>query len=214
MIDQGAAEARREHALGHRHAGGGPESNAGRPFQYVRKGGGKFGMGMAGQQAVTVGPAGIGIVTPKMIGDQDAEKSGGKAGQSRIWVRGGGESCPGTGFRQPCAAMNKPALSAAALILSTLVGCHLVDQRDFDRHAGTKPEPPVAKVVAVKGPQPLLRIDYTAPDPDYAGALREAVLRARAVKPDVLFTVQTLVPRAADAGRAGAGTIGCRGDRT
>ena len=92
--------------------------------------------------------------------------------------------------------MTKPAFSALLAGLLLLTGCHLVDQRDFDRHAGTKPQPPPGKAVAARGPEPLLHIVYDNPDPDYARPLAAAVQRAMAVKPDVLFTVQTLVPLA------------------
>jgi hypothetical protein len=92
--------------------------------------------------------------------------------------------------------MTKPAFSALFAGLLLLTGCHLVDQRDFDRHAGTKPQPPPGKAVAARGPEPLLHIVYDNPDPDYARPLAAAVQRAMAVKPDVLFTVQTLVPLA------------------
>jgi hypothetical protein len=92
--------------------------------------------------------------------------------------------------------MTKSAFSALLAGLLVLTGCHLVDQRDFDRHAGTKPQPPPGKAVAARGPEPLLHIVYDNPDPDYARPLAAAVQRAMAVKPDVLFTVQTLVPLA------------------
>jgi hypothetical protein len=92
------------------------------------------------------------------------------------------------------ARIPKRAMLAATAGLLALTGCHLVDQRTFDRHAGAKPQPPAAKVVATHGPQPLLTITYDNPDPDYARPLANAVQRALAVKPDVLFTVQILVP--------------------
>jgi hypothetical protein len=92
--------------------------------------------------------------------------------------------------------MNIPARGAASLAILMLSGCHLVDQRDFDRRAGAKPEPPAAPAVVVKGPKPLLLIDYRTPDPDYAPALQAAVQRALALKPGVLFSVQMLVPPA------------------
>ncbi len=84
----------------------------------------------------------------------------------------------------------------AAIVLIAVAGCHLVDQRDFDRNAGRKPQPPAGKFVAVAGPAPLLTITYTTDDPPYADELAVAVKRALALKPDVLFTIQALVPLA------------------
>jgi hypothetical protein len=87
-------------------------------------------------------------------------------------------------------------LAAAPLVL--LAACHLIDQRDFDPNAGRKPVPPAAKPGKfVPGPAPLITITYTTPAPDYAAALADAVKRAMAVKPNVLFSIQTLVPLAA-----------------
>jgi hypothetical protein len=82
----------------------------------------------------------------------------------------------------------------AVLATAVLAGCHLVDQRDFDRRAGRPPVVQAPPPLALSGPTPLLRIAYDTPDPDYSQALSAAVKRAMAVKPDVLFTVQTLVP--------------------
>ena len=78
----------------------------------------------------------------------------------------------------------------------SLGACHLVDQRDFNPNAGKPPVPPPAKA-APAGPGALLTLNYAGGEPDYASALAQAVTRAMAVKPDVLFTVQTLVPLAA-----------------
>jgi hypothetical protein len=55
---------------------------------------------------------------------------------------------------------------------------------------------PAAPAGPAIGPGALLRIAYDTPDPDYAPALATAVKRALTLKPDVLFTVQTLVPLA------------------
>jgi hypothetical protein len=90
-------------------------------------------------------------------------------------------------------------LIVAPLVL--LAACHLVDQRDFDPNAGRKPVPPAAKPgKSVPGPAPLITITYTTPEPDYSAGLADAVKRALAVKPNVLFSVQTLVPLAATPG--------------
>jgi hypothetical protein len=97
--------------------------------------------------------------------------------------------------------MNKSrATSAGVMLLAALLdGCHLIDQRDFNPNAG---KPPVPKVAAAKGPfgpGALLTISYANGDPAYAQALSEAVTRALRAKPNVLFTVQGLVPLAGDA---------------
>ena len=87
-------------------------------------------------------------------------------------------------------------LIAAPLVL--LASCHLVDQRDFNANAGRRPMPPPGKPMkAIAGPAPLVTIAYTTPEPDYAAELEVAVKRALAVKSNVLFTVQTMVPLAA-----------------
>jgi hypothetical protein len=86
-------------------------------------------------------------------------------------------------------------LGAAALLM--LAGCHLLDQRDFNKNAGRKPQPPPGKSFTFSGPAPLVTITYTTPDPDYAPELAVAVKRALSLKSNVLFTVQALVPLAA-----------------
>ena len=91
----------------------------------------------------------------------------------------------------------KPGVVGVFLCVLCVGACHLVDQRDFDPRAGRPPEVPVAKAApAALGPDALLRIGYDTPDPVYATALAAAVQRAITLKPDVLFTVQTLVPLA------------------
>ena len=73
------------------------------------------------------------------------------------------------------------------------VGCHLVDQRDFDANAGRPPAVPHAAAAVAPAPS-LVTIRYTTPDPHYQEVLAAAVKRALARKPDVLFTVTTFVP--------------------
>ena len=91
----------------------------------------------------------------------------------------------------------RPVLALPVLALALLAGCHLVDQRSFDRTAGRKPVPPA--VPAVPGPAPvppLLTVRYDTLDPQYRAALATAVDSARRRKPDVLFSVVVLVPGA------------------
>jgi hypothetical protein len=86
------------------------------------------------------------------------------------------------------------------LILAlTLPACHLVDQRDFNAKAGTKPEPPVVAGPPAHTVPALVTIRYTTPNPEYNDVLTDAVHKALARKPDVLFSVATLIPRAAGA---------------
>lgn len=87
-----------------------------------------------------------------------------------------------------------PAILAAL----AAAGCHLVDQRDFDAKAGQKPEGPKVNATPFHGPPALVTIRFDTPDPDYDAVLAEGVHRAMARKPDVLFTVLTLVPLAAN----------------
>jgi len=77
-----------------------------------------------------------------------------------------------------------------------LPACHLVGQRDFNANAGKRPEPHAAAMAALPPTPSLVTIRYTTPDPDYREALADAVRKALARKPDVLFTVATLVPLA------------------
>jgi len=79
-------------------------------------------------------------------------------------------------------------------LVATLASCHLIDQRTFNPHAGDPPKPPAAKPPP-PGPGPIVTIEY-AGEPNYAASLAQSVHRALAVKPNVLFTVQTLVPQA------------------
>ncbi len=92
---------------------------------------------------------------------------------------------------------SRPAGTTMKLaVLLCLGGCHLVDQQDFDAKAGRKPTPPVVAEQAFHGPPALVTIKFDRPDPDYEAALADGVHRALARKPDVLFTVLTLVPQA------------------
>ncbi len=79
------------------------------------------------------------------------------------------------------------------LLALTLAGCHLIDQRDFDAKAGRPPALPRLAPAAAPAPA-LVTIRYTTPNPDYRDPVSAAVKRALARKPDVLFTVVTVVP--------------------
>ena len=94
--------------------------------------------------------------------------------------------------------MNIARLASLLLPLG-LAACHLIDQRSFNADAGKPPKLPEAHGQAAPGPGALLTISYGAGEPAYAQALAAAVQHALAVKPNVLFTVQTLVPLAGNA---------------
>jgi hypothetical protein len=97
--------------------------------------------------------------------------------------------------------MNRTRAASAGvmLLVGALGGCHLVDQRDFNPDAGKPPVPKAAAATGPLGPGALLTISYANGEPAYAQALSEAVTRALTAKPNVLFTVQGLVPLAGDA---------------
>lgn len=110
-------------------------------------------------------------------------------------------------MRAPLTALLAPALALA------LGGCPLLDQRAFNPHAGDKPRVAVAPPKPLPpGPPPLVAIDFTTSAPAYEEELANAVRRALAVRPDVIFSVEVLVPVSggpaaqADQARAGAET--------
>ncbi len=80
------------------------------------------------------------------------------------------------------------------LLLAGLGACHLIDQRDFNPEAGKPPVVKKAAAPAAAGPGALLTISYANGDPAYAHELAASVTRALTAKPNVLFSVQTLVP--------------------
>ncbi len=90
--------------------------------------------------------------------------------------------------------MPRPRAALIALTPCLLAACHLVDQRDFDAAAGRPPVPLQVASAPTAAVPALVTIRYTTPDPPYREALATAVQRALARKPDVLFTVTTLVP--------------------
>jgi hypothetical protein len=86
------------------------------------------------------------------------------------------------------------ARSAVSLVSVLVVagGCTLIDQRTFNPHAGEKPK--IAQPVGDAPALPLVTVDYGTPNPQYAGALHQAVTDAVSRKPDVQFDVVTVVP--------------------
>ncbi len=75
-----------------------------------------------------------------------------------------------------------------------MAGCKLVDQRTFVAHADAPPVvhvPPGKTIAAVP---PLLAIRLPAGPDQWSGPLKVAVDLALSRKPDVLFTVESVVP--------------------
>jgi hypothetical protein len=96
-----------------------------------------------------------------------------------------------------------PRALACLMLPLAAAACHLVDQRDFDAHAGSKPVLKVAASPARPVPS-LVTIRYTVPDPDYRDAVTRVVQQALARKHDALFMVTTRVPA--------SGTIAAQAD--
>jgi len=90
-------------------------------------------------------------------------------------------------------------LVTALLALLSFTGCTLIDQKTFapSPEAKAQPAPPPAPVI-IDTRTPLVTIDYTDPDPDYAQLLHAAVRAAEARYGDVQFDVIAVLTGAAD----------------
>ena len=90
-------------------------------------------------------------------------------------------------------------LVTAFLALLSFTGCTLIDQRTFapSPEAKAQPAPPPAPVI-IDTRTPLVTIDYTDPDPDYAQLLHAAVRAAEARYADVEFDVISVVSSTSD----------------
>ena len=75
-----------------------------------------------------------------------------------------------------------------------MAGCKLVDQRTFVAHADAPPVVRIPPGKAVAATPPLLAIRFPAGPDQWAGPLKVAVALATSRKPDVLFTVESVVP--------------------
>jgi hypothetical protein len=78
-------------------------------------------------------------------------------------------------------------------VLAALGACTPVGQRTFVANADKPPKPKPARTTAPPPTPALVTIRFPT-DEDWHGALSAAVGLARSRKPDVLFTVQMLVP--------------------
>jgi hypothetical protein len=83
----------------------------------------------------------------------------------------------------------------ALLVLPLLAGCKLIDQRTFE----SAPKAPGAADLAHRElpPLPLLTVDPSNPNTDWASQVADAALAAEARKPDVRFAVVTPIPTSA-----------------
>jgi hypothetical protein len=98
-------------------------------------------------------------------------------------------------------------LTLTVPLLLALAGCHLVDQTDF---APKRPPPPA--LPPVPDPEtrtPLVTIEYTKANPDYASALTTAIQTVEARRPGSLYDVVAVVGDYATApmGRAHAADV-------
>ncbi len=102
-------------------------------------------------------------------------------------VRRRGPSRPGNDN----ATISGRRLAVALPLLLALSGCHLLDQTDFEPK---RPAPPA--LPPVPDPEtrtPLVTIDYTKPNPDYATALTAAIHTVEARRPGSLYDVVAVV---------------------
>ena len=99
---------------------------------------------------------------------------------------------------------------AALLCCVLLVGCTLIDQRTFNPRAGfpaTVPAPPGPPAAV-----PLVTIDVSKANPDYAASLHQAVADALSRKPTVEFDVVSVVPATGTPEQQVAAASGITGD--
>lgn len=90
-------------------------------------------------------------------------------------------------------------LALPMLALSVLPGCTLITQRTFVADADTPPRRPLPAAPPVGQSAPaLVVIRFPSPPSDWEGPLGVAVKLAVARKPDVVFTVESVVPAVGD----------------
>lgn len=87
----------------------------------------------------------------------------------------------------------------ALLALLSFTGCTLIDQRTFAPSPEAKAQPaPHPAPVIIDTRTPLVTIDYSDPDPDYAQLLHAAVRAAEARDAEVQFDVISVLTSSAD----------------
>ena len=88
----------------------------------------------------------------------------------------------------------------ALLALLSFTGCTLIDQRTFAPSPEAKAQPaPHPAPVIIDTRIPLVTIDYTDPDPDYAQLLHAAVRAAESRDADVQYDVVSVLKDTAEA---------------
>ncbi|WP_050935017.1 hypothetical protein [Gluconacetobacter diazotrophicus] len=97
--------------------------------------------------------------------------------------------------------MFHPSRPELFLLAATMAGtlclasCNLVDQRTFDPRASRAPRPHYPPPPPAPKPvPPLVEIRHGTPPEQWQPALKGAVTRAMARKPNVLFVVTVIVP--------------------
>lgn len=74
-------------------------------------------------------------------------------------------------------------------------GCTLMDQRTFNPNASRPPHPYIPPAPPPKPPvPPLIEIIAGTPESEWKTPLERSVRKALALKPDILFRVQALLP--------------------
>ncbi|ACI50311.1 conserved hypothetical protein [Gluconacetobacter diazotrophicus PA1 5] len=93
---------------------------------------------------------------------------------------------------------SRPELFLLAVTMAgtlCLASCNLVDQRTFDPRASRAPRPHYPPPPPAPKPvPPLVEIRHGTPPDQWQPALKGAVTRAMARKPNVLFVVTVIVP--------------------
>jgi hypothetical protein len=85
-----------------------------------------------------------------------------------------------------------------ALALLTFTGCTLIDRRTFAPTPEAKAQPPSAPTTPLDPRTPLVIIDYTNPNPNYAELLADAVHAAESRYAQVQYDVIAIVPDISD----------------
>lgn len=95
----------------------------------------------------------------------------------------------------PSRLLTTAPIAVLALVLASLGGCKLLDQRSFDPDAGKPPKPVLPPAPPAPKPRPpFLEIRSGTPEEQYGPVVDNAVKVALARKENALFVVQLLAP--------------------